>query len=319
MGAPTLVDKVLAAIRVIATDIKAVLEKTDLLKTAAYKDVGTTEGMIPEFVGTEGIGGYGFGGRSKDLGLNVNLDTLPKINAIYGVSRTNVVAGLPADMQAYIYNSEMTLQVLVSPNSYYVTQVLTAVAYKPPSTSFVNAVVFIRSSSFNNWGPWERIAGKLLDVDIDRAVIGDDAEFNSVKAGATSPKIAFETIKIGITYDNFKYMPDGVSIAGPYDARGAVGLRPSCAETSILSMTMRIYAPIYASYGDNTLRFASAKSRYTGAYYDTAFTGDQVTLMIKTKAHLTEVGNIGNPAEVSGDNLFGEGAYAELFVIYKVD
>lgn len=307
----------------IGADIKAILAKTNLLKTAAYKDVGTTAGMIPEFVGNEGIGGFGYGGSAKKLAVGADLDLLPRVNALYTGAKADGILNRPPDLVKYIFNHEFVLECIVGDglSTSYGTYIqrLSLDAFPPGTTDKTNPVVFVRSISYKGFSTWVRITGVMYGVDVGGDVIGDDLVVNSIKAGATSPKIAFETVKIGITYDNFKYMPDGVSIAGPYDARGAVGLRPSCAETSILSMTMRIYAPIYASYGDNTLRFASAKSRYTGTYYDTAFTGDHVTLMIKTKAHITEVGNIGNPAEVSGDNLFGEGAYAELFVIYKVD
>lgn len=323
MGAPTLIEKILAVLSEIATDIKAILAKTDLLKTAAYKDVGTTAGKIPEIVGGNGVGGFGYGGSAKKLAAGADLDLLPRVNALYTGSKDDGILNRPPDLVNYIFNHEFVLECIVGDglSTSYGTymQRLSLDAFPPGTTDKTNPVVFIRSISYMGFSPWVRLTGEIYGVDVGGEVIGDDLVVNSIKAGATSPKIAFETVKLDITYDNFKYMPDGVSIAGPYDARGAAGLRPSCAETAVLSMTLRIYAPTYAAYGDNSLRFVYAEKTHYDEYYKAIFSGDDVTIIIHTKAHLLESGDLGDPVAVSGDKLFGEGAYAELFVIYKVD
>lgn len=272
----------------------------------------------------QGIEEYGFNAPAKRLAAGTDLNNLPVKSARYRAQRADNILNLPSEFYTYIFNYEFVLDVITGdpldyegylPNN----QTLTVSMFTPAGSSYSNIVVFVRSHNYQGFTPWQRITGKIYGVDIGSDVVGDDLEVNSIKAGNTSPKVAFETVKLDITYDNFKYMPDGVSIAGSYDARGAAGLRPSCAETAILSMTLRIYAPIYSAYNDNNLHFVNAEDKNSNAYYTTVFSGDNVTLIIRTKAHLLESGVIGDPVEIAGDKLFGEGAYAELFVIYKVD
>lgn len=299
-------------VQAIGADIKAILAKTNLLKTAAYKDVGTTAGKIPEFVGNDGMGGFGFGGRAKDLGVDVNLDTLPKVNAIYGVTKRNVVAGLPADMQAYVYNSEMTLQVLVSPNNYYITQILTAIVYKPPSTSIYNVAVFTRCSNFGTWGPWERVSGQLTSVDIiDEEVLGDDVEFNSIKVGLTSPKIAYEVVRVPITMANAKFNPDGTVPAGEYYP-GYLQVRSTKKATNIIDIVANVYKPgTNPSNGERVL----PKSIYSGEYYDISMHGAAVIVDLWSEAYA----QLKNDTNKSAQNLFDGNAYVEIFITYKVD
>lgn len=297
----------------IAAKIKAITAKTNLLKTAAYKDVGTTAGKIPEFVGNDGMGGFGFGGRSKDLGVDVNLDTLPKVNAIYGVTKRNVVAGLPADMQAYIYNSEMTLQVLVSPNSYYVTQVLTANAYKPPGTTIANAVVFTRCSSFGTWAPWERISGQLTGVDIidEEEVLGDDVEFNSIRVGLTSPKIAYELVRVPVTMANAKFNPDGTVPEGEYYP-GYLQVRSTKKPTNVIDIIVNVYMP---GTNPNNSERVLPKNIFAGKYYEISMHGTGAIVELWSEAYA----QLKNNTNKSAQKLFDNDAYVEAFITYKVD
>lgn len=298
-------------VQAIGADIKAILAKTNLLKTAAYKDVGTTAGKIPEFVGNDGMGGFGFGGRSKDLGLNVNLDTLPEVNAIYGVTKNNVVAGLPADMQAYVYNSEMTLQVLVSPNSYYMTQVLTAVVYKPPNTSTENVAVFTRCCSFGKWSSWERISGNLTGVDIVDEVFGDDVEFNSIKVGLTSHKIAYEVVRIPITMANAKFNPDGTVPDGEYYP-GYLLISSTKANSRIIDIVINVYLTgINTINGERVLPGGS----FSQKYYEVSINNTGAIVLLWSQAYAQSKG----VENKSSQKLFDEDAYVEAFITYRVD
>lgn len=300
-------------VQAIGADIKAILAKTNLLKTAAYKDVGTTSGKIPEFVGNDGMGGFGFGGRSKDLGLNVNLNTLPKVNAIYGVSKKNVVVGLPADLQVYLFNCEITLQVAVSPDGYYITQTLTAVAYKPPGTSILNAVVFTRCSSFDTWGPWTRISGRLTGVDSDGDSIGSDGAFNSITVGLTSPKMAFKALKFPINYENLRYGPDGLTQIDGFDSRGGLAIQSELREDQILQVSCRVY---YRPYSGASHIYLKPGEEHGGRYYTILYYGSYTNIKVSSAAHTQE--RDGNLIK-SGQGLIDKDGYAEVFIIYKVD
>lgn len=295
-------------VQAIGADIKAITDKTNLLKTAAYKDVGTTAGTVPEFVGNEGMGGFGFGGYSKNLGTDVNLDTLPKVNAIYAVAKNNVVVGLPADMQTYRYNSEMTLQVLTSTNEFFITQILTAIAYRPPDTSIRNPVIFTRCGFFDDWGPWGRVSGQLMGVDIvDEEVIGDDLVVNSIKAGVTSPSVSFEVIRKDITYTNASYNADG-SRPNAYTG-GRLDLKTTIHPNRILSMTARVYSDIFGSQYE----YMAPKYSYSNAYYEILSESNGVILMVQNESHAEQDGVM----QHNGQNLFDKPSYIELFITYK--
>lgn len=298
-------------IQAIGADIKAILAKTNLLKTAAYKDVGTTTGKIPEFIGNDGMGGFGFGGRAKDLGVDVNLDTLPKVNAIYGVTKNNVVAGLPADMQTYVYNSEMTLQVLVSPNSYHITQVLTAIVYKPPNTSSKNVAVFTRCGSYNTWIPWERLSGQLLGVDVGEEAYGDDVEFNSIKVGLTSHKIAYDVVRVPITMANAKFNPDGTVPEGEYYP-GLLLISSTKTKNRIIDIVINVYLTGTNAYnGERVL----PEESYSQKYYEVSINSTGAIVLLWSQAYAQSKG----VENKSSQKLFDEEAYVEAFVTYRVD
>ena len=298
----------------IAAKIKAITAKTNLLKTAAYRDVGTTAGKIPEFVGNDGMGGFGFGGRAKDLGLNVNLDTLPKINAIYSSNNKKVAVGLPPDLEAYIYVGEFTIQTIVNAASYHQTQIITATAFKPPSSTITNSVVFIRTAAFSKWSSWERIAGLMTSVDSDAEVIGDDGVFNSIKVGATSPKIAFEVIRLDITFDNFGYSSDGVTSnrTDGYDFRATKAIETTVSTERILNVSWKCFTPFSTIYMDIDPGITGSNQ-----YLQMVPQGLKSRIfIIKTTGHLQE---LGEDVRKNGDALFNNGSYIELFITYKVD
>lgn len=301
-------------VQAIGADIKAILAKTNLLKTAAYKDVGTTAGKIPEFIGNDGMGGFGYGASAKKLSVGSDLDLLPRVNAIYTGGKNDGILSRPPDLADYIFNHEFVVECVVGDGlsaSYgaYI-QRLSVDTFLPGTTNETNTVVFIRSRSYLGFSPWERITGKMYGIDVGGDVVGDDLVVNSIKAGATSPKIAFEIIRLDITYANFGYQSDGVTgIVGMN--RGLTSIATSAPLLNILSMSSKLYgdyrgSPIPLPYeAGGSGKYVKMKAQSKGALYT-----------IQTTAHLEE---IGGDTSLNADNLFNNGSYIELFVTYKVD
>lgn len=317
----SLVDRVKTLVQAIGADIKAISAKTNLLKSAAYRDVGTTDGNLPEFVGVNGIGGLGYGGEAKKLEAGSDLDLLPQINAIYTATQNDNILNRPTEMVNYIFNHEFVIECIVGDTggSYgtYI-QRLTFDAFPPEGTDSTNPVVFIRSYSYLGFSKWVRLTGKMYGIDVDEVVVGDDVTFNTVKVGATSPKIAFELVRLDITYANFGYAEDGITNNNPYyDARGFQAINSSIPATRILDLSLRLYGAIYKNYGDNSIKYANQGSMGGDAYATSAFnqSGEGYLIQVKTAAHSIE---LKGDASDSGENFF-DGGYAELFVTYKVD
>lgn len=401
-----LVERVAALGQAIGADIKAILAKTNALKTAAYKDVGTTAGTVPQYVGNNGISGLGYGGQVTNLPASTNLDDLryitanysgvfmptgfpagevfiggyslsviagdsgvkqvlsavfssypdvkfktferfrvskwsdwvlsvgdsggikheiiptgsslnelPKINGAYFGKKSGTIttAGMPAELSAYMYDFDFFLETMSSPDTYAYIQTLYAVLYDPLLKN--NNVIYTRLARFHTFTEWVRVSGSVYGVDIGGDVVGDDLVVNSIKAGATSPKIAYELIRRDITYSNFGYMEDGITMQGENDLRGITIVRSSIPDVDIISMTLRVFAPIHADYGSNKIMYVEPFAKSSKNYFNFAAYGNYVEIFIKTELHSTE---LSLPAE-NGRLLFAAGSYIELFVTYKVD
>lgn len=397
----TRTDRLKLLAQAIGSDIKSILAKTNLLKTAAYKDIGTTDGTVPQYIGNNGISGLGYGGQVTNLPASTNLDDLryitanysgvfkpigfpegeafigsyslsviagdsgvkqvlsavfsaypdvkfktferfrlskwsdwvlsvgdssgikheiiptgssldelPKINSAYFGQKSGTITtvGMPAELSAYMYDFDFFLETMSSPDTYSYIQTLYAVIY---DTSLKhNNVIYTRLARFHTFTEWVRVSGSVYGVDVGGDVIGDDLVVNSIKAGATSPKIAFEIIRLDITYANFGYQSDGITgIEGMN--RGIKSINSSIPLVNILSMSSRLYADYggyhvfvpYAAVGSG--RYAQMTDQTVGHLFH-----------IRTTAHLNETGDDIN---FSADNLFNNGSYIELFVTYKVD
>lgn len=310
-----LIDRIKALSASIGNDIKAIKDKTNLLKTAAYKDVGTTDGNIPEFVGVNGIGGLGYGGEAKRLDAGSDLNLLPRINAIYTATKDDNILNRPIELVNYIFKHEFVIECIVGNTvGAYGTYIqrLTFDAFPPEGTSTTNPVVFIRSYSYLGFSSWVRLTGKIYGVDVGGEVIGDDLVVNSIKAGATSPKIAFEKIRVDFTYENFGYAPDGITALYPdIDTRGYTHVIPTPKPKNIMFSNVSIYADFYG-----TIQIQAAEYTGTGAYFVLQNLGNELFIRTSTEAHA--MAQYGDKSK-SGQNLFDKNAYAELFIIYKVD
>lgn len=305
----------------IAAKIKAIMDKTNLLKTAAYRDVGTTAGKIPEFVGNDGMGGFGFGGSAKKLAAGADLDLLPRVNSLYTGGKNDGILNRPPDLVKYMFAHEFVIECIVGNaagyNGTYI-QRLTFDAFPPEGTSTTNPVVFIRSLSRSGFSPWVRLTGRMYGIDVSSDVVGDDLVVNSITVGPTSPKIAFEIVRLDITYANFGYNEDGMAPNEyGYGASGYQLISSSIPAARILDLSLRLYGAIYKNFGDPSIGFAPEDVRGSGAYIKSAFasTGSGYLVQVKTEAHSIE--SLGNTND-SGQIFFNDG-YAELFVTYKVD
>lgn len=304
-------------VQAIGADIKAILDKTNLLKTAAYRDVGTTAGKVAEFVGDNGIGGFGFGGRAVKMPDNQDMNALPLISAIWTGEKkgSTSYANMPAELSGYSYSYRFIIQTYVSADRYCISQVLTMTAYPPSGVAAHNTVIYIRTLDIGTWSAWQRITGKLKGVDVGGDVVGEDIEVNSIQAGITSPKIAFEVVTKPITYENFGYQPDGITQTGQYDNRGAASIKPNQPTKNILSTSIRVGHR--SSY--NTDRAVSPGYSYSGEYYEFLQNNSEIdikTVRIRTEQHV--LASDGNTAK-SGQKIFDGQGYIQLFVIYKVD
>lgn len=317
----TLSQRIKAAVQAIGADIKAISAKTNLLKSAAYRDVGTTDGKIPEFVGVNGISGLGYAGAAKKLAAGSDLNLLPNINAIYTANKNDNILNRPAEMSSYIFSHEFVVECIVGNTSgAYATYIqrLSFNAFPPEGTNISNTVVFIRSSNYAGFSPWVRTTGTMYGIDVGGDVVGDDVAFNTVKVGATSPKIAFERVRLDITYANFGYNEDGITSKNPnYDSRGYQAINSSVPATRILDLSLRLYGPIYKNYGDSSIKYAQQGAQGNDTYIEATMnaTGEGYLINVKTAAHSIEL--LGNTDD-SGENFF-DGGYVELFVTYKVD
>lgn len=297
-------------VQAIGADIKAILAKTNLLKTAAYRDVGTTAGEIPEFVGNDGIGGFGFGGSAKKLANGADLDLLPRVNALYTGGKNDGILNRPPDLVNYVFEHEFVLECVVgnTVGSYrtYV-QRLTFDAYPPEGTSTTNPVVFIRSLSYLGFSPWVRLTGRLYAIDVGDEVVGDDLDVNSIKAGVTSPSVSFEVIRKDITYTNAAYNADG-SRPNEYTG-GRLDLKTTIHPNRILSMNARVYSDIYGSQHE----YMVPNYSYSNAYYEILSESNGVIMMVKNASHAEQ----GGVMQHNGQNLFDKPSYIELFITYK--
>lgn len=297
----------------IAAKIKAILAKTDLLKTAAYKDVGTTAGKIPEIVGGNGIGGFGYGGSAKKLAAGADLDLLPRVNALYTGGKNDGILNRPPDLVKYAFGHEFVLECVVGDGTSlslgtYV-QRLSLDAYPPGTTSTTNPVMFVRTRSYMGFSAWTRLTGKMYGVDIGGGVIGDDIEVNSIKAGATSPKIAFELIKKQINYSNVGYNADGTRPNGT--GGGTIAINSTVPEAKILSIESRVYIARYSSVHS----YVKPNYQFSDTYYNRINQNNGFVYAIKNAAHAEVDGG----AAQNGQLFFDKDSYIELFVIYKVD
>lgn len=401
-----LIDRIKALTSSIGADIKSIKSKTDLLKTAAYKDVGTDSGNVVEFDGVNGVGGFGLGGVIKRLGdtedlnelrfitaqyggvfkpinfpigqnlsgfyvldvlvtdsgvkqtltmpksrrpdieiiiyeriyllgewsdwlvsfdstvsgqvteplvVGSNLDALPRKNAIYSGKSSDGILGLPAELSTYIFDYSYIVETLASKNNDSNIQRLTLNLFTPAGTSTTNTVVYLRSTNYSGFSSWLRISGKIYGLDAGGDVVGDDIEVNSIKAGALSPKIGFESVIMPFTYENFGYQADGISKIEPdYDLRGVKSIASSHDESRILSISCRAY---YNRFGSTT--FVKLEDEFTDAYYRASNnSGNTILVYAMTELHAQEVNG---ETSKSGQLLFDLDGYVELFVIYKVD
>lgn len=310
-----LIDRIKALSASIGNDIKAIKAKTNLLKTAAYRDVGTTDGNIPEFVGVNGVGGFGYGGEAIRLDAGSDLDLLPRINAIYTAAKDDNILNRPIELVNYIFEYEFVIECIVGNNANYKAayiQRLTFDAYPPEGTDTTNPVVFIRSYSYLGFSPWVRLTGKMWGVDVG-ITVGEDIDVNSIKAGATSPKIAFEIIKVPITYANLGYEADGITGTNTsYDARGALSLRSSIDERNVISMTVNVYSKAYGATYSRLFSDSLGSTRF----FKYIFYAKRVAFTVISEAHAIEKNG---DTQESGQELFNKDSYVELFITYKVD
>lgn len=299
----------------IGADIKSILAKTNLLKTAAYKDVGTTAGTIPQFVGVNGLGGFGYGGEAIKLAAGSDLNLLPRVNALYTAAKNDNILNRPIELVNYVFEHEFVVECIVgrTGGSYgtYI-QRLTFGAFPPEGTSTTNPVVFIRSLSYLGFSPWLKTTGRIYGVDVGGDVVGEDLVVNSIKAGATSPKVAFEKIRLDFTYENFGYAPDGITALNPNsDTRGYRSMYSTMSSKQILFLKANVYANLY---GMTTLQ--TEKAEFSGTYFSVGYSDRGVVILAATGAHAIE--RDGNNRH-SAQKLFDKAAYVELFVIYEVD
>lgn len=304
----------------IAAKMKAILAKTDLLKTAAYKDVGTTAGKIPEFVGNAGMGGFGYGGSAKKLAAGADLDLLPRVNALYTGAKADGILNRPPDLVKFIFEYEFVLECVVGDGtslSYGAyMQRLTLDAFLPGTTSVTNPVIFVRTRSYLGFSPWVRLTGKMYGVDVGGDVVGDDIEVNSIKAGLTSPKIAFKSVVREITYENASYKPDGVTPTRENAALGAFSIPSGVKEDKILIMQARVYS---IPYGSSYL-LQQSEQRFGGTYFKEIRRTAGFQMSVYTDEYIAS-GNApaGVDSSYSANKLFTKPSYVELFIIYKVD
>lgn len=394
----------------IGADIKSILAKTNLLKTAAYKDVGTTAGTIPQYVGVNGVGGLGYGGLVTNLPASTNLDdlryitanysgvfkpigfpageafigsyslsviagdsgvkqvlsavfsaypdvkfktferfrlskwsdwvlsvgdsggikheiiptgsslnALPKINGTYFGKKSSTIptAGMPAELSAYIYDFDFFLETMISPDTYAYVQTLYAVLYDPSQT--YNNVIYTRLARYGTFTEWVRVSGFVAGVDVGGDVVGDDLIVNSIKAGATSPKIAYELIRLDMTYSNFGYMPDGITAkTGSADNKGYAHISSTINEVDVISMSVKVVGKLNKLFGSDSLYNIPNKNTLSGVYYDANVDtkGNSVLIFVRSDAHTQE---LGLPDHNSGETLLTDGGYIELFITYKVD
>src|SRR5699024_10397395 len=131
--------------------------------------------------------------------------------------------------------------------NYLFIQRLTLNAFPTSGTDNTNTVVFIRSYSYLGFSEWERLTGELLYVDAVQSV-GDDASFATITVGDTSPKVAFELVRLDITYDNFGYEEDGVTPSNPnYDMRGYAGVQSTRNEIEIISIEGNVFSNLHGA------------------------------------------------------------------------
>ena len=136
---------------------------------------------------------------------------------------------------------------------------------------------------------------------------------SSIKAGVTSPKIAFEVVRVPITLSAFNYNPDG-SYKGQHYQSGNISLTASLAikNTDILSLSMRLYVKDGAYYESRP-----TGQNYGGRYYDLRPMPNGYLLYIRSQYHAQNSAEV--PLDRSGQYYFDNETYVELFVIYKVD
>lgn len=140
-----------------------------------------------------------------------------------------------------------------------------------------------------------------------------DVKVNSIKAGATSPKIAFEVVRVPITLSAFKYNPDG-SYVGQHYQSGSIAITASLSikNTDILSLSLRLYVKDGAYYESRP-----TGQNYSGRYYELSPMANGYLLRIRSKYHAENSAEV--PLDKSGQLYFDKETYVELFVIYKVD
>lgn len=190
-----LVERVAALGQAIAADISAILAKTNALKTAAYKDVGTTSGAIPEFVGVNGIGGLGYGGKAVNIPKDADLNNYRTVTAEYGG------AFKPLNFPEASLSGGYALSVAVNEN--ITTQTLVVARFATPKSKIA---VYRRLYMAGKWTDWAMLFDPNKVDSTDAVVELATANFNDLRfvsgtyAGDTSTVTAGFPVVVGANF-----------------------------------------------------------------------------------------------------------------------
>lgn len=140
-----------------------------------------------------------------------------------------------------------------------------------------------------------------------------DVTVNSIKAGVTSPKIAFKVINVPITLSAFNYNPDGSFMGEKWQSSIiSVSAPHSIKSSDILSLSLRLYVKSGSSHISEREGMA-----YSGKYYRVVQSASGYLLYIRSQYHVENDTSI--PLNQSGQHYFDNDTYVELFVTYRVE
>lgn len=160
----------------IGADIKAILAKTNLLKTAAYRDIGTLPGSVPEFASVNGVAGFGYGGLVRNLPSTTDLNSLNKVTADYSGLLKPI--NFPPNVDLF---GAYTLSVIAGDSGAF--QKLTSAKYV--SSTERDLVVVSRFYALGKWTPWVAIYPAVVSptsaVEVDFTVLKSTDDLNDVR------------------------------------------------------------------------------------------------------------------------------------------